>query len=174
MQEQTIKNNDDTGRQSMRLLFLSTSSANLFCVFFVESIPSKSHWSPHDKITVIHFFSLVSSSYSYLTTLRGKRSLKNISKSLEVARVCGIKFHNNLLDFPLNMFTSPFLSEGSKSRWVGWSPEENCVQLDSLKQPKLPLGVIKWAKLESNFCICYLLIYFKSYCLLLWYTAYCN
>lgn len=115
MQAQTIKNNDDTDRQTVRLLFLSIGAANLFCVIFVESIPSKSHRSPHNKIAVI-LFSLVSSSCSHLTTLRAKRHLKNIIKCLEMIRVHGIKFCNNLLDFQLKMFTFLFLSEVHKSR----------------------------------------------------------
>lgn len=101
----------------MRLLFLSIGAANLFCVIFVESIPSKSHRSPHNKIAVI-LFSLVSSSCSHLTTLRAKRHLKNIIKCLEMIRVHGIKFCNNLLDFQLKMFTFLFLSEVHKSRWI--------------------------------------------------------
>lgn len=100
MQEQAIKNNDDTDGQSMRILFLSTGPENLFCGgFFIELVPSKARRSPHNKITVIHFFFpgvILMQSFNFFGR---KRETENIGKSLEVVRVCGIKFHNNLLDF---------------------------------------------------------------------------
>lgn len=100
MQEQAIKNNGDTDGQSMRILFLSTGPANLFCgSFCVELFPSKSQWHPHNKITIILFFLpgvIIMQSFNFFDR---KKEIENISKSLEVAQVCGIKFHKNLLHF---------------------------------------------------------------------------
>lgn len=35
----------------------------------------------------------------FLNFFEMKKEIENISKSLDVALECGIKFHNNLLDF---------------------------------------------------------------------------